>query len=77
MPRRAVYDLSFLCGFSVSALVYTLLCYFFPVPVPTDAEMLEQPAALEGRVESHKDGEASVYDEEKKEVDGTASVELV
>ncbi|BGO94377.1 hypothetical protein NBRC10512_002075 [Rhodotorula toruloides] len=74
---QRIYDLSFLCGFSVSALVYTLLCYFFPVPVPTDAEMLEQPAALEGRVESHKDGEASVYDEEKKEVDGTASVELV
>ncbi|BGP34549.1 uracil permease [Rhodotorula toruloides] len=74
---QRIYDLSFLCGFSVSALVYILLCYFFPVPVPTDAEMLEQPAALEGRVESRKDGEASMYEEEKKEVEGTASVELV
>ncbi|BGP19210.1 hypothetical protein JCM10213_002094 [Rhodosporidiobolus nylandii] len=44
LAATRIYQLSFFTGFGTSALVYYLLCRIWPIPVPTDAEVLEQPA---------------------------------
>ncbi|GAA6038342.1 hypothetical protein JCM8097_003956 [Rhodosporidiobolus ruineniae] len=43
LAATRIYQLSFFTGFGVSSLVYYLLCLAFPIPVPTDDELLEEP----------------------------------
>ena len=47
-PCLAVYTLSFLTGWPTAALTYYVLCRIWPLPIPTDEEILEVPAALSG-----------------------------
>lgn len=47
-PCLAVYTLSFLTGWPTAALTYYILCRIWPLPIPTDEEILEVPAALSG-----------------------------
>ncbi|POY76434.1 hypothetical protein BMF94_0633 [Rhodotorula taiwanensis] len=53
LAAERIYTLSFFTGWPTAALVYYVLCRVFPIPIPTEEEMLEVPAAL---VNSHSVG---------------------
>ncbi|KWU43940.1 NCS1 nucleoside transporter family [Rhodotorula sp. JG-1b] len=48
LAAQRIYTLSFLTGWPTAALTYYILCRIWPLPIPTDEEILEVPAALSG-----------------------------